>query len=301
MQQLPFQKPGRFYRGNLHTHSTESDGRMTPQQVVDSYRTQGYDFVSLTDHFAANWDYQITDTTALRSDGFTTIIGAELHTPGLASGNPWHIVAVGLPLDFAAPSANETGPELAARAAEAGAFVGIAHPAWYGLLPNEARSLTAAHAVEIYNETCTLLNDAGESWYLADMLLTEGRKLTAFGTDDMHASIEGRPDAFGAWVWVRAESPDPDALVAALKAGDYYTSQGPTIHDIRLDAAEVRVSCSPASAIYLTGRAERSYRAHGHGLVEARFPIDLFEASFCRVTVVDAAGKRAWSNPMWLE
>ncbi len=301
MQTLPFQKPGRFYRGNLHTHSTESDGRFTPQQVVELYRNQGYDFLSLTDHFSPQWDYQITDTSELGGGGLTTIIGAELHTPGLASGAPWHIVAVGLPLDFAATSANETGPELAARAAAAGAFVGIAHPAWYGLLPDEARSLEAAHAIEVYNETCKLLNDAGDSWYLADMLLAEGRRFSAYGADDMHGTHEGRPDAFGAWVWVRAESSESQALLDALKAGDYYTSQGPLIHDISLDDGGISVACSPASAIYVTGRAERSYRLHGHGLLEAHFPIDLFENSYCRVTVVDEAGKRAWSNPIWLE
>ncbi|CAN5576656.1 CehA/McbA family metallohydrolase [soil metagenome] len=301
MVSLPFQKPGRFYRGNLHTHSSNSDGRLSPDEVVDLYRTQRYDFVAITDHFSAQWDYQITDSTSLRSEGFTTLIGAELHTPALANGQPWHLVAAGLPLDFAGPSANETGPQLAARAAEAGAFVGIAHPAWYDLLLEEARSVEAAHAVEIYNETCVALNDRGESWYIADMLLAEGRRLTGFGSDDLHQTAEDRSDAFGAWVWVRAETLSPDALLDALKAGDYYTSQGPLIHDISFDGGEIAVSCSPARSIYLTGRAARAERLHGHGLVEARFPTDLFEGSYCRVTVVDSAGQRAWSNPIWLD
>ena len=300
MRQLPFRLPGRFYRGNLHTHSTESDGFLSPESVAELYRSQGYDFIAITDHFSPAWDYQITDSATLRDDGFTTIIGAELHTPGLSSGLPWHIVAVGLPLDFAAPTAKETGAELAARAADAGAFVGLAHPAWYGLLPEEAREVDAAHAIEVYNETCSILNGSGESWYLADMLLSEGRRLTAFGSDDMHGG-DDRSDSFGAWVWVRAESLDPDALVAALKAGHYYTSQGPLIHDIAIDGSELTVSCSPASSIYLTGTAARSYRAHGQRLVDARFSTDLFEDSYCRITIVDAAGKRAWSNPIWLE
>lgn len=300
MQQLPFRMPGRFYRGNLHTHSTVSDGRLSPEEVVDLYRTQGYDFISITDHFSAAWDFQITDTTAMRGNGFTTLIGAELHAPALSNGNPWHIVAVGLPLDFAATTASETGPELAARAADAGAFVGIAHPAWYGLLLEEARSVEAAHAIEIYNETCKLLNEAGESWYLADLLLAEDRKLTAYGADDMHGGGGDRPDAFGAWIWVRSESADPAALLDGLKAGHYYTSQGPLIHDIGFDGSNLLISCSPANSIYITGRAERSQRLHGLQLTEATFPTDLFEDSFCRVTVVDAAGKKAWSNPIWL-
>ena len=300
MKQLPFRRPGRFYRGNLHTHSNESDGSFSPADVAGLYRGQGYDFISITDHFSPAWDYQITNSATLRDDGFTTIIGAELHTAGLSSGLPWHLVAAGLPLDFAPTKAGETGAELAARAAEAGAFVGIAHPAWYGLLPDEARQIEAAHAVEVYNETCSILNDGGESWYLADMLLSEGRRLTAFGSDDMHGG-DGRTDAFGAWVWVRAEALSPEALVDALKAGHYYTSQGPVIHDIVIDGSELIVSCTPASSIYLTGTAARSYRLHGQRLVDARFATNLFEGSYCRVTVVDDAGKRAWSNPIWLD
>jgi hypothetical protein len=301
MQGTPFQNPGRFYRGNVHMHSTVSDGCLSLRQVVDLYRGQRYDFIAVTDHCSSDYGFPVTDTTAFRSEDFTTLIGAELHTPGLASGLPWHILALGLPLDFAPPGAGEAGAALAARAAEAGAFVGIAHPAWYGLLPDEARGIEVAHAIEVYNTACGVLNDRGDSWYLADMLLAEGRRLTAFGADDMHMSVDGRSDAFGAWVWVRAEALAPDALLAALKAGDYYTSQGPVIHDIELTGSDLRVACSPATAIYLTGRAERSQRRHGHGLVDAVFPTDDFRGSYCRVTIVDQFGRRAWSNPIWFD
>jgi hypothetical protein len=299
MPELPFQKPGRFYRGNLHTHSTNSDGMLAPAQVAALYRAEGYDFIAITDHHSPAWDYQVTDTRALRSEGFTTIIGAELHTPGLSTGLPWHLLAVGLPLNFPGGQGRETGPELAARAAQTGAFIGIAHPAWYALQLDEARAVEAAHAIEVYNETCKLLNDRGDSWSFADALLAEGRRLSAFGADDLHMTLPERPDAFGAWVWVRSTALDPDALVDALKAGDYYTSQGPEIDDIRIEDGALSVSCTPASAIYITGNAAKSASLHGVDLTEARLPLDLFEDSHCRVTVVDASGKRAWSNPIW--
>jgi hypothetical protein len=50
----------------------------------------------------------------------------------------------------------ETGPEIAARAVAAGAFVAIAHPQWSGLTLADARSIAAAHAVEIYNHGCAM-------------------------------------------------------------------------------------------------------------------------------------------------
>ncbi len=300
MENLPFGQPGRFYRGNLHTHSNASDGRLAVAEVVNSYAQNGYDFVAVTDHFLDRYGFRVTDTTPLRTPDFTTIIGAELHAPALANGERWHIVAVGLPLDFAPTAEDETGPELAARAAAAGAFVGIAHPAWYGLSLDDARSIEVAHAVEVHNETCGMLNDRGESWYVLDSLLAEGRRLTAFGADDAHFHGE-MPDAFGAWVWVRAEALEPDALLAALKAGHYYTSQGPRFHDIRIDGDEIEITCSPAAGIFVTGTGPTSFRSHGLGLTRWRVPLDLFRGSYCRVTIIDTMGRRAWSNPIWLD
>lgn len=37
-------------RGCLHTHTTCSDGKMTPQEVADAYESKGYDFIAFTDH-----------------------------------------------------------------------------------------------------------------------------------------------------------------------------------------------------------------------------------------------------------
>ena len=54
---LPFSLPGRFYRGNLHTHSTRSDGRLEPEEVIGRYKEQGYDFLALTDHFMERFEY----------------------------------------------------------------------------------------------------------------------------------------------------------------------------------------------------------------------------------------------------
>ena len=38
------------HKGNLHCHTTLSDGSMTPQEIADAYREHGYDFVALSDH-----------------------------------------------------------------------------------------------------------------------------------------------------------------------------------------------------------------------------------------------------------
>ena len=182
----PFSLPGRFWRGNLHTHSTLSDGALAPDKVVQAYKDAGYDFMMLSDHFIDHYDWPIADTRSFRSNGFTTIIGSEFHAPETSAGELWHIVAAGLPLDFPPCAPEETGVQVARRAADAGAFIGIAHPAWSQLTIEDGRAIDVAHAVEIYNHGCAVECDRGEGFYLLDQLLNEGRRLTAFATDDAH-------------------------------------------------------------------------------------------------------------------
>ena len=188
----PFSFSGRFWRGNLHTHSNLSDGRLPPDKVVEAYKDAGYDFMMLSDHFLDRYGWPMADTRGMRSNRFTTIIGAELHAPETAVGELWHIVAAGLPLDFPPCPPDESGPALAERAAAAGAFVGIAHPAWSQLTLADGRALAAAHAVEIYNNGCAVETDRGEGWYLYDQLLNDGARLSAFATDDAHFKVVAR-------------------------------------------------------------------------------------------------------------
>ena len=123
-----FTAAGNFHRGNLHTHSTNSDGALAPEEVCRRYQAEGYDFIALTDHFVGQFNYPITDTTACRNGNFTTILGAELHTGAMENGNLWHMVAVGLPADFTPPHTpylrragdSESAESLAQRARDAG-------------------------------------------------------------------------------------------------------------------------------------------------------------------------------------
>jgi hypothetical protein len=300
----PFSAPGRFWRGNLHTHSTLSDGALEPKAVVDAYKNAGYDFMQLSEHFIGNFDFPIADTRSFRSNTFTTLIGAELHAPETAVGELWHIVAAGLPLDFPKNRDGETGAQVARRAHEAGAFIGIAHPAWSQLTMEDGRAIDCAHAVEIYNHGCAIENDRGDGWYLLDQMLTEGHRLTAFATDDAHFKS---PDHFGGWVHVKAESLDPDALLNSLKQGLYYSSMGPQIHGIEMNGKEISIACSPVDTITVLCGTSRTALRTGRAITEASFDLAKLEkgwllkkqSAWFRVVVIDNGGKRAWSNPIW--
>ncbi|MDE0018357.1 MAG: phosphoesterase, partial [Candidatus Poribacteria bacterium] len=50
----PFRRPGQWYRGNTHSHSTESDGQLSMSDRFAAYREAGYDFLVLTDHRKVN-------------------------------------------------------------------------------------------------------------------------------------------------------------------------------------------------------------------------------------------------------
>ncbi len=309
MRIAPFSTPGRFFRGNLHTHSTRSDGALAPEQVVDAYKRAGYDFLNLSDHFLGRYDWPITDTRGFRTNNFTTLLGAELHALGTQVGELWHILAVGLPLDFPPASPDETGPQLAERARAAGAFVAIAHPAWSQLRIGDGRALTAAHAVEIYNHGCAVETDRGDGFYLLDELCSEGRRLTAIATDDAHFR-NGEHDAFGGFVEVKAQSADPVALLEALKAGHFYASQGPRIYDIEVSREEVKVACSPVDSIALVTGTSRAISRAGRHLTGATLDVaaatkqawvDPGAIAWFRIVVIDSAGKRAWTNPIWVD
>lgn len=300
----PFSLPGRFWRGNLHTHSTLSDGALAPEKVVEAYKNAGYDFMMLSDHFIGHFNWPIADTRAMRSNSFTTILGSELHAPVTQVGELWHIVAAGLPLDFEPAAPEETGAALAARAADAGAFVGIAHPAWSQLTIEDGRAIASAHAVEIYNHGCAVENDRGDGWYLLDQLLNENHRLTAFATDDAHFWT---PDHFGGWVNVKAESLDPEALLEALKAGHYYSSQGPQIHELSIRDNELTIACSPVDTIVVLCGNSRTVARHGRAITGATLDLGKLDkgwllekpSKWLRVSVIDHSGKRAWTNPIW--
>jgi hypothetical protein len=134
-------------------------------------------------------------------------------------------------------------------------------------------------------------------------LLEGGLRVLANAGDDAHF---GHPrDRFGGWVEVHADGLDPGALLRSLKAGRYYSTQGPDLLEMVLDGDRLRVETGEVYAISLSGGGDRwtsgsERHAEGGGsITETEFDLAPFRGSFCRVTLVDAAGRRAWGNPIW--
>ena len=297
---------GRFFRGNLHCHSNLSDGRWSPEHVIGAYRDVGYDFLCLSDHFEAEYGWRITDTRSLRDENFTTLVGAELSSAPWEDRDCFWVTAAGLPTDFEAPPKDDHAAAIT-MARAAGAFVVMLHPGLNNL-PHAAAerspALDAVHAVEIYNHNGAMaaIPDRANGAYMLDGLLESGRRLLVNAGDDAHF---GHPrDRFGGWIEVHSERLDPEYLLSSMKAGHYYSTQGPSIQELLVDSDRLLVKTSEAYAINLTTGGERwqsgDERHNPEGSIsEAEFDLAPFRGSYCRVIVVDTEGKRAWSNPVW--
>jgi hypothetical protein len=86
-----------------------------------------------------------------------------------------------------------------------------------------------------------------------------------------------------------------------VTVGNYYASQGPEFHDITLDDGQITVTCSPCATIILSEPSAHARQTRGDALAGSSFALDGFERASCRIPLIDAEGKRAWSNPIWLD
>ena len=84
-----------WLKGNLHSHSTNSDGRVSPQERVDGYVNQGYDYLCVSDHN----NITFVETLTCPED-FTLIQGAELHPDNPFGGDRHHFVALNISEDM---------------------------------------------------------------------------------------------------------------------------------------------------------------------------------------------------------
>ena len=296
----PFDSNQPLLRGNLHGHSTHSDGVRNPQEVVETYYQLGYDFIAISDHLWHDTSYAATkvlDASSFDKSDFITLPSAELHCLGKLYDNDglWHIVANGLPLDFEVAHQDETAPQMIQRALDAGAYVTMAHPEWYSMTTDEAMAISHVHGVEIHNYSCVIGSNRGSGILIADYLLQEGKKVNFTATDDSHFTT---PDWAGGWVMVAAELSQQD-IVESLKQGRHYSSSGGVFHDIRLDNQTLIIDCAPTQSIMISGAGHTALSQHGHNMTHASFDLSSFNSPWFRVTLFNKDGTRAWSNPYW--
>jgi hypothetical protein len=286
----PFTQSGQWLRGNLHTHTSRSDGLLSPQQTVGEYAARGYDFLAITDHGV------VTDPRDLDPRGMTLIPGVELAILGGTFGGTLHVVALGngsVPRVPEGAAAEQALRELAAQVP----LCFACHPFWSLIEGSHLLPLEGPIGVEVYNQTCQGHIGRGGSEAAWDFLLASGRRLWGLAVDDAH-----HPGDIGqAWIVVKSESRSVEAILQAVREGNFYSSIGPELRDLRRHGENLRIACSPCEQWIVLGAAPGSGRASYYmpGLErpfeEILLPFPSSE-TWLRVEVIDAQGRKAWSN-----
>ena len=153
----PFREKGFWFKGNLHTHTTNSDGALSPEQTIRLYKKNGYDFLSITDHEVVTGIKQLSEVF---KDGFLLIPGAELAVGRSETQTRYHIVALNLEHMI------ETGddPQTAIdNVKNEGGEALVAHPSWSALTTHDILKLKGYLGIEIFNSTCHFAVSKGYS------------------------------------------------------------------------------------------------------------------------------------------
>lgn len=294
-----------WLKGNLHSHSTFSDGELTPEAMKEAYKHHGYDFLAVTDHDV------YADTRHLSDDKFTMIQGFELWAN--ASNDKdihvhflWDDAIEGISHGQTLHLPERTGKASLAfcyQMREKGAYVMLNHPHWSMLTSPEVEDENPYHAVEIINYGTEWLENTGDGTIFWTEMLYRGCRLWGGGGDDNHNHIEldsMYSDSFGGFTVVKARDRSPKAILEALKTGSFYTSTGPQIYDFYVEDDEIHVVCSPCERIYVCGQHRAHQRKIGRHVTEFVTKLKGKE-KLVRAEVMDAAGRSAYSNPIFLD
>ena len=285
----PFAAPGRWYRGNLHTHSTNSDGARSPADAVGWYRDAGYDFVALSDHRV------VSDTTAMATADFLTLPAMEMHAYDETLKGNYHILGVGMH-SFDRSSEEWTQQDTIDRVNADGGLAILAHPYWLGQREVDIRQLQGYVGLEVFNSICQVNYAKGCSATVWDDICTARDLTWGFASDDTH----WRHDEQGkGWIMVRTDDFSVPGLIAAMRRGHFYASTGPEIEHVGISDGRVSVRCSPARRVSVMAARQfgRSYSGTSDDpLTVLEHPLNGNE-QYVRIEVEDEAGRIAWSNP----
>ena len=293
-----------WLKGNLHSHSCFSDGELTPEAMKEAYRHHGYDFLAVTDH-----DFY-TDTRGLSDEKFTMIQGFELWA-NASNDKDIHIhflwdeiAGIDGSCKLSLPARNGVEARKFCDSMRAkGAYVMVNHPHWSMLTSPEVKDENPYHAVEIMNYATEWLENTGDGSVFWSELLLRGLRLWGGGSDDNHNEFPLDSlycDSFGGFTVVKARNRSPRAIIEALKTGSYYTSTGPAIYDFYVENDEVHVVTSPCERIYVCGEQYAAQSKLGRHVTEFVTKLKGYE-HVVRCEAMDAAGRSAYSNPIFLD
>ena len=333
MKKYLLPESGSFYKANLHCHSVVSDGRLTPKEIKEKYKAQGYSIVAYTDHAVMITHNDLRDENFLPLNGYELDFSQE-KIQGRSS-KVCHVCFVSLVEDRAVQRIfyhsrhleknlqeacldpdrdylhREYSSEFISKILEEGVndgfFVTYNHPVWSLETKDEYCNYHGMHAMEIVNYGCVTEGYDDRNGDIYDQMLRGGEKLYCVATDDnhnKHPENDPRCDSYGGFTMIKAERLTYDDIAQALTNGHFYASEGPEIKELYFEDNKICIETSAAARIIMT-TANRAYRVvtppqKGMTLNSACFEISPNMGDYVRFTVADELGKQAYTNAYFL-
>ena len=298
-----------WYKGNLHCHSSRSDGLAKPDQVGRYYRFLGHDFLGLSDH---NRCTPLADWA--EPAGLVGLPCCEFSGEACC-----HVVAVGVTEAVAPAPSRRRKPRPSAVILQegidltraAGGFPVICHPAWRWTLNFEDMSkLRNCRHFEICNASpdCNAYPTPGfapldELW---DRLLTAGHRYFGLANDDAHAYLTPytprAPLGGRGYNMVKASKCTRRQILKALHAGHFYASTGVELETYRVTRRGVTLR------LRRQNQERALFQFFGSGGVELHRAIGeeaiyrfTGREQYVRVRIASTAGCWAWTQPIFLD
>ena len=303
---------GKFYKANLHSHTTLSDGKLTPEEMKELYKNHGYSIISFTEHGRFYNHNDMTEEDFLVLNGYEPSVTEDIpDDPGYHFKRTCHMCMIAL--DKERKTAVDRGdflleydPVSISRfmnmGREQGFFVTYNHPVWSLERYRDYINYNGMHAMEIQNYGCVVDGFFEYNEQIYDEMLADGKRIFALATDDNH-NHQGNTDSFGGFIMIKADELEYGKITDALLKGNFYASEGPEILELYIEGDEIVGRCAPAKEI----RFNTATRAHsfniakeGEFVTECRMKLDKRD-KYIRLTVTDFEGKHANSNAYFLD
>lgn len=307
------------YKANLHCHSTLSDGKLTPEQLKEAYKSHGYSVLSITDHERPADHSDLTDKDFLMLTGYEVYIrpgnrydrfGKEIHM-NLFARDPHNIGAIAYDPSVARYTPEEEKQHVLClgsneqrmytpgyinrvvrRAKENGYIVSYNHPYWSHEELEDVLRYTGFFSMEMCNYSSYVGNMLEYNAQMYDSLLRNEVRIACHSADDNHNTQPfDHPlnDSFGGFTMILADRLEYDCIFNALENGSFYSSMGPMIYDVTMDGRKIYVKSSDAQRIsmYIGAKMPLTVVAdNGKSICEAEFELPE-RAQFFRVSVLD--------------
>jgi hypothetical protein len=276
---------GQWLKGNLHCHSTRSDGRRDPQGVIDDYASRGYDFLMLSDHDIVSMP---EDYAKWNSRGMLLINGNEVSADGV------HILHVDA--DRLVPP-HKNRQQVINNIENSRGFAVVAHPNWtksFDHCPIERLLEWSGYlGMEVFNG---LIQSHAGSAYAADkwdLVLTSGKRAWGFANDDSHY---GTNDTGLGRNVVYAYENSVKGILDAFRAGRFYASTGVSILDIKADADSITITTKDAHRIAAIMDNGKRFDVVDAPTMTVKLRPD---SAYVRFECFGVGERMAWSQPFY--